>query len=371
MAIIYTYPTKATPVLADLVLITDTESTNPSNQTKTIALSSIKDTIDVVDSIVAGSGITVSGATGAVTITNAGVKSLVSANEAIVASSSGAGGTGALTITSTPYTGDTNIGHVPSGSGGSSTAFLNGAGDWATPTNTTYTAGDGLDLTGTTFSTDLKANGGLVIESTELALDLGASSITGVLAASNGGVGTGTQNAIAFWNTTTALGSSIITQPSANQINIAANANSTAATLQIPTSTASGPNASLGGVSLTGGVYNVSQPNISPAATTGIIQFGSQLNGQVFDFRNNKIAFDSDATNTYIKSDSVNPESLQIHADQEIQLNPDQYLVYNHDAAAPTNADDSGNVGSIAWDQNYLYICIEDDVWKRVALSSW
>ena len=126
MAIIYTYPTKATPVLADLVLITDSESTNPSNQTKTIALSSIKDTIDVVDSIVAGSGITVSGATGAVTITNAGVKSLVSANTAIVASSSAAGGTGALTITSTAYTGGTNIGHVPSGSGGSSTAFLNG-----------------------------------------------------------------------------------------------------------------------------------------------------------------------------------------------------------------------------------------------------
>ena len=40
---------------------------------------------------------------------------------------------------------------------------------------------DKKDLTGTTFSTDLKANGGLVIESTELALDLGASSITGSL----------------------------------------------------------------------------------------------------------------------------------------------------------------------------------------------
>ena len=51
----------------------------------------------------------------------------------------------------------------------------------ATDDNTEYTAGDGLDLTGTTFSTDLKANGGLVIESTELALDLGASSITGSL----------------------------------------------------------------------------------------------------------------------------------------------------------------------------------------------
>jgi len=50
-----------------------------------------------------------------------------------------------------------------------------------TPSGTSYSAGDGLDLTGTTFSTDLKANGGLVIQSTELALDLGASAITGIL----------------------------------------------------------------------------------------------------------------------------------------------------------------------------------------------
>jgi len=51
-----------------------------------------------------------------------------------------------------------------------------------TVTDTTYDAGDGLDLTGTTFSADLKANGGLVIESTEIAVDLGASNITGTLA---------------------------------------------------------------------------------------------------------------------------------------------------------------------------------------------
>jgi hypothetical protein len=43
------------------------------------------------------------------------------------------------------------------------------------------TAGDGLDRTGNVFSVDLKSNGGLVIESTELALDLAASSITGTL----------------------------------------------------------------------------------------------------------------------------------------------------------------------------------------------
>ena len=54
---------------------------------------------------------------------------------------------------------------------------------------TTYTAGNGLDLSGTEFSTDVKSNGGLVIESTELAVDLGASSITGTLAVGDGGTG--------------------------------------------------------------------------------------------------------------------------------------------------------------------------------------
>ena len=50
-------------------------------------------------------------------------------------------------------------------------------------------AGNGLDKSGNTLSVDLKANGGLVIESTEVAVDLGASSITGTLAVSDGGTG--------------------------------------------------------------------------------------------------------------------------------------------------------------------------------------
>ena len=57
------------------------------------------------------------------------------------------------------------------------TKFLRVDGDdscsWQVPPapNTTYTAGDGLDLTGTAFSTDLKSAGGLAIDSTELTVD--------------------------------------------------------------------------------------------------------------------------------------------------------------------------------------------------------
>ena len=61
------------------------------------------------------------------------------------------------------------------------TKFLRIDGDnsssWQVPpdTNTTYTAGDGLGLSGTEFSTDLLSNGGLEIQSSELSVAQGIS----------------------------------------------------------------------------------------------------------------------------------------------------------------------------------------------------
>ena len=51
------------------------------------------------------------------------------------------------------------------------------------------TTADGIQKSGNTISVDLKSNGRLVIESTEIAVDLSASSITGTLAVSDGGTG--------------------------------------------------------------------------------------------------------------------------------------------------------------------------------------
>lgn len=66
----------------------------------------------------------------------------------------------------------------------------------ADPVLATISAGDGLDVTNgagaITIAADLKANGGLVIETTELAVDLGASAITGTLAVADGGTGAST-----------------------------------------------------------------------------------------------------------------------------------------------------------------------------------
>ena len=38
---------------------------------------------------------------------------------------------------------------------------------------------------------------------------------------------------------------------------------------------------------------------------------------------------------------------------------------------AVTNSDDNGNVGEIRFTADYIYVCVADDTWKRVALSTW
>ena len=56
----------------------------------------------------------------------------------------------------------------------------------------TYTAGDGIDINSYEVSADLKANSGLVIDATELSLDLSASAISGTLGVKDGGSGAST-----------------------------------------------------------------------------------------------------------------------------------------------------------------------------------
>lgn len=122
----------------------------------------------------------------------------------------GEGGTG---LTGTPANGQLLIGN---GSGfalatlteGTNVTITESAGAIEIASNdTTYTAGDGLDLSvGNEFSLDLKANSGLVIDTTELSLDLGASAITGTLAIGDGGTGqstTPTDGQLLIGNTST------------------------------------------------------------------------------------------------------------------------------------------------------------------------
>ena len=119
------------------------------------------------------------------------------------------GGTG---LTAAPSNGQLLIGNgtgytLSTLTAGSNVTITEGSGTItiASSGGASVAAGDGIDVSGSTVSVDLKANGGLVIESTELAVDLAASSITGTLAVADGGSGATTLTGILKGNGTSAF----------------------------------------------------------------------------------------------------------------------------------------------------------------------
>jgi len=265
MAIIYTYPTKATPNDNDLILISDSEDSNKTKQVKISTLpggsgsgvSSVTAVLPLASTgggtpAISLTGLTGFGTTGQVIKVNSNADGLewgtdggsvpdgniyevqYNGNGEFAASTTftyenrvlslgvvsdtaasslkiyGGGsadsrltlfcsaGTHGVTLEGPDHTGGTPGSYtiklpnsLPSVANQVLESNASGTLSWIpTPTaGVSYTAGDGLQLNGAVFSTDLKENGGLVIETNELALDLAASSITGTLATSDGGTG--------------------------------------------------------------------------------------------------------------------------------------------------------------------------------------
>jgi hypothetical protein len=40
-------------------------------------------------------------------------------------------------------------------------------------------------------------------------------------------------------------------------------------------------------------------------------------------------------------------------------------------AKTPSSASDTGTLGEICWDSNYIYVCVATNTWKRTAIASW
>ena len=266
MAIIYTYPTKATLALADKILISDSAD---ANKTKNATVTSIKDAINVVDSLTAGSGISLSASTGAITITNTGVLSISSANTALTTS-----GSSAVTLTSAPYGGGTTIGHVPAG--GTAGNYLDGAGTWSTIDLTTDVNGilpaENGGLGGGVFN-----NGDLVYYTGSAFARLATSGVTDgfVVTAASGvptwaasagggsGPGTGTQYNLPIWSTTSTLGDSLITQDNVGGLATALTIGSNIASFSTVAGTGSvfSTRLAINGYSTSGGKLELKSPN--------------------------------------------------------------------------------------------------------------
>jgi len=74
-----------------------------------------------------------------------------------------------------------------------------------------------------------------------------------------------------------------------------------------------------------------------------------------------------DGTGTTISSGNIGLFTNSPTAKLDINAN----TIRLRTARTVTNSTDIGNQGDICWDSNYLYICVDTNTWKRVALSSW
>jgi len=52
-----------------------------------------------------------------------------------------------------------------------------------------------------------------------------------------------------------------------------------------------------------------------------------------------------------------------------LQLDTDAFRIGTK--ITPASASDVGRIGDIVYDNDYVYICIDTDTWKRAALSTW
>ena len=124
-------------------------------------------------------------------------------------------------------------------------------------------ASDGLSKSGNTLSVDLKSNGGLVIESSKIAVDLAASSITGTLAISDGGTGSTSASA-----SRTALGLAIGSDIQAHDADLDALSSCQSGAASALASLTSTEVAILDGATVTTAELNVMDGGTSATSTT-------------------------------------------------------------------------------------------------------
>ena len=111
------------------------------------------------------------------------------------------GGTGQSTFTNGQLLIGNTTGNTLSKStltAGSGISINNGNGTItiASTGGATFSAGSGLTLNGSVLDANLKINGGIVLETNNFAVDLGASAITGTLAIADGGTGATTASGV-------------------------------------------------------------------------------------------------------------------------------------------------------------------------------
>jgi len=54
---------------------------------------------------------------------------------------------------------------------------------------------------------------------------------------------------------------------------------------------------------------------------------------------------------------------------ESLTITSNQIIIQN--SQTPATSSSPGEEGTICWDTNYVYVCIAENTWKRIGISTW
>ena len=68
-----------------------------------------------------------------------------------------------------------------------------------------------------------------------------------------------------------------------------------------------------------------------------------------------------------VLGDSLNGNTVTIGTDGSVTITGPLVIP----TKTPSSASDTGTTGEIAWDADYIYVCVDTDTWVRAAIATW
>ncbi len=106
----------------------------------------------------------------------------------------------------------------------------------------------------------------------------------------------------------------------------------------------------------------------------GILRVKDSIHSKSFDIFQDEFQSRIKSYNTGWVLESSNFSDISIEPsggnnNGQLVLNTNRVKIVS--SKTPLSASASGDTGQICWDSNYIYVCVNSDIWKRSPLSTW
>lgn len=107
---------------------------------------------------------------------------------------------------------------------------------------------------------------------------------------------------------------------------------------------------------------------------SGALEFGNaSMTGIVFNENGNDydIRMEGDTDQNLFYLDAGNDRVGLGTSSPTAKLDVNGDTIRLRSSKTPSSASDTGNAGDIAWDADYVYVCVATNTWKRSAITTW